>query len=270
MRKRICGGVMVDRELAEDDFWLAEPFSRAQAFIDLILIANTESHDVTVRGVTVRLEKGQVGRSVISLADRWRWSRNKTRAFLDDLRDLRKIDFKMTNIATVITVLDYTVLNPKRITESTPEGTPKGIAEGDADYTPEGTTESTAEGDAESTQSRGAGERRDNKSRGAGGEPPPKNAVSMERAIELFAGLDSGYSEAEIKSAWCELSAGAIDGNWVTGRPPRPVADWRSALMSELWKRRSLYGGNKNGAPPEPKAPTAAWLTLDQMRAPTP
>jgi hypothetical protein len=108
------------------------------------------------------------------------------------------------------------------------------------------------------------------------GKAPPalKNAVSLEMALERFAGLDSGYSEAEIKAAWHELTAGAVDGNWVTGRPLRPVADWRSALESELWKRRQIFGG-KNSArgavarqsdePPVPVKSVA--VTLSEMRA---
>ena len=46
--------------------------------------------------LAVCLDKG-TGRAqhVLNLADRWQWSRDKTRAFLEDLRDRRKIAYKM-------------------------------------------------------------------------------------------------------------------------------------------------------------------------------
>jgi hypothetical protein len=255
--KGLFGTVVVDRQTAEDDLWLCEPFSRGQAWLDLTLLANDEPRTLMVRGVAVRLEKGQVGRSVVNLADRWQWSREKTRAFLEDLRDRRKITYKMDNVATVITVLDYGVFNREKV----------------LDQIPEPTADQTAEPSAEPTQNIGTVEQ-GNQNMGTGEAATPKNAVSLEKALERFASLDSGYSEAEIKAAWHELTAGAVDGNWVTGRPLRPVADWRSALESELWKRRQIFGeknsarGAAEGQSDEPPVPVkSALVTLTEMRA---
>lgn len=135
MSKGLFGTVVVDRQTAEDDLWLCEPFSRGQAWLDLTLLANDEPRTLMVRGVAVRLEKGQVGRSVVNLADRWQWSREKTRAFLEDLRDRRKITYKMDNVATVITVLDYGVFNREKIHDQTPEPTADQTAEPSAEPT---------------------------------------------------------------------------------------------------------------------------------------
>ena len=241
MSKGLFGTVVIDRQTAEDDLWLCEPFSRGQAWLDLTLLANDEPRSLMVRGVPVRLEKGQVGRSVLNLAERWQWSREKTRSFLDDLRDRRKIAYKMDNVATVVTVLDYGVFNREKVHDQTAEPT--------ADPTPEPC--------AEPTQNIGTGEHWNENSGTGEGPPGLKNAPPLDKALEYFSGLDSGYAEAEIKAAWHELTAGAVDGNWVTGRPLRPVADWRSALESELWKRRQIFGEKRaapvagaNGHPP--------------------
>lgn len=160
----------------------------------------------------------------------------------------------MDNVATVITVLDYDVFNREKIHDQTPEPTANQTAEPTQNI---GTVE-------QGNQNCGTGE----------GVPALKNAVSLEKALERFAGLDSGYSEAEIKAAWHELTAGAVGGNWVTGRPLRPVADWRSALESELWKRRQIFG-EKNSARgaaerqlDEPPVPVkSGTVTLGEMRA---
>ncbi len=135
MSKNLFGTVVVDRQTADDDLWLCEPFSRGQAWLDLTLLANDEPRTLMVRGVAVRLEKGQVGRSVVNLADRWQWSREKTRAFLEDLRDRRKITYKMNNVATVITVLDYGVFNREKHHDQTPEPTATQTAEPSAEPT---------------------------------------------------------------------------------------------------------------------------------------
>jgi hypothetical protein len=180
----------------------------------------------------------------------------------------------MDNVATVITVLDYGVFNREKV----------------HDQIPEPTADQTAEPSAEPTQNIGTLEQ-GNQNMGTGEAATPKNAVSLEKALERFASLDSGYSEAEIKAAWHELTAGAVDGNWVTGRPLRPVADWRSALESELWKRRQIFGEKKpapgitaDGHPPGwlegddefwwtgelelvKNAAAGAWIAGDQKKA---
>ncbi len=282
------GGVLsLDRSIMDDDLWLAEPFSRGQAWVDLSFLANDGKHTFHNRGVAVSLERGQVGRSLGNLADRWRWSREKVKSFLEYLRDLRKIDFRMTNLTTVITVMDYAVLNPKSraelIAESLaeplpepsaeplPEPSAEPLPEPSAEPLPDPTPEPTADSTAEPIQKEEGGkEEREKEERGKA--PPLKNAVSMKRAIEWLTEQESGYSKEEITGAWCELTAGSIDGNWVTGKPPRPVAHWRSALVSELWKRRELFG-KKNDAPSEEKKvewklPNDGWdLTLEKMKA---
>ena len=78
---KLHGKLVIDRQLADDDLWLAEPFSRAQALFDLSLLANDTDRETRSRGIPVCLSRGQVGRSVSSLAERWQWSKDKTRRF---------------------------------------------------------------------------------------------------------------------------------------------------------------------------------------------
>jgi hypothetical protein len=258
MSKNLFGTVVVDRQMVDDEVWLCEPFSRGQALLDLTLLANDEPRTVVVRGVNVLLEKGQVGRSVVNLAKRWHWSREKTKRFLDDLRDRRKIAYRMDNVATVITVVDYCLYNREKIHDKAPEPTADQLADSCAEPTQNaGTVEQAKE-------NLGTGE----------GPPTLKNAIPLEKALEHFLSLGSDYSEADIKAAWHELTAGAVGGNWVMGRPLRPVADWRSALESELWKRRQIFGektsarGGVERQANEPPVPVkSATVTLSEMRA---
>jgi len=76
------------------------------------MVANHEDREARWRGVPVPVKRGQLAHSTTGLAERWHWSRPKVRAFLDELREMCKITFKMDNVATVITVLDYEMFNP--------------------------------------------------------------------------------------------------------------------------------------------------------------
>ena len=64
--------------------WTEEPrtLSKAEAFLDLLpLAAFTRSKKVVGNGI-IELERGQICGSERYLADRWKWSTKKVRAFL--------------------------------------------------------------------------------------------------------------------------------------------------------------------------------------------
>jgi len=249
MAKDLSGAaVVIDRQFASDDLWLCEPFSRGQAWLDLWLLANDASRTIMVRGMNVNLKPGQVGRSVVNLAERWGWSRLKARDFLEYLRDLRKISYRMDNIATVITVLDYSVLNTKSAFGKTAEHT--------ADCTADCTAEHTADFTADCTQNTGTLES-GNGNRGTGeGSPPPdsKSSVPSEEEVLAFAQTWPG-----------DMSRGISPGipeAWVLGwfanvvQSDRPLSNWRRILVLRFtadWvaghsKARGEALGKKNGA----------------------
>ena len=187
MSAGLYGTVVIDRQTADDDLWLCEPFSRGQAWLDLTLLANDRPRSLKVRGVDVALEVGEVGRSVVALADRWQWSREKVRRFLEELRDARKITYRMDNVATVIRVLDYSVHN--RPVEDSGPG---------ADPTAKPTAVPAADPTAKPTQNSGTGEKEKENlgtgERARAGEasfPPTEADV---RAWALVAGVDPDFA----------------------------------------------------------------------------
>ena len=60
-----------------------------------------------LRGVKIDVKRGQLGRSIVELSDRWSWSRNKVTKFLNDLEKEQQIKQQKTNITMIITVLNY-------------------------------------------------------------------------------------------------------------------------------------------------------------------
>ena len=79
------GYVKLWRKLKDKDIWLKEKFTRGQAWVDLIILANHRPGHIRKRGIRIDLERGDVGWSERELAKRWRWSRNKVRRFINEL-----------------------------------------------------------------------------------------------------------------------------------------------------------------------------------------
>lgn len=65
----------IDRKLLEDELWTAEPFTKGQAWVDLIGRASYKDGELTKRGELIITERG--------LADRWKWPKPKVRRFLE-------------------------------------------------------------------------------------------------------------------------------------------------------------------------------------------
>jgi uncharacterized phage protein (TIGR02220 family) len=79
------GWIKLHRAIMDHPDWLAEPFTRAQAWVDLLLLANHKVGHIRKRGILIEVQRGQVGRSEETLAARWKWSREKVRRFLGRL-----------------------------------------------------------------------------------------------------------------------------------------------------------------------------------------
>ena len=60
------GWVSLHRKISDNPLWLAEPFTRGQAWVDIFLQANHKDKWFIVRGNRVDVKRGQVGRSIKS------------------------------------------------------------------------------------------------------------------------------------------------------------------------------------------------------------
>ena len=101
------GWVKLHRKLSDNPIWFSEKFTRGQAWVDLILLANHKDGYFYKRGVKINVKKGQVGRSEVELSDRWKWSRSKVRKFLKDLEKEQQIEQHKTNVTQVISILSW-------------------------------------------------------------------------------------------------------------------------------------------------------------------
>ena len=101
------GWVSIYRTLAKSNLWLKQKFTKGQAWIDMILLANHKDGVIEKRGNQISIKRGQLGWSELALSYRWKWSRNKTTRFLKWLENEQQIIQHRSRITTLITIVNY-------------------------------------------------------------------------------------------------------------------------------------------------------------------
>lgn len=76
------GWIKIHRQICDNWVWDEKPYSKGQAWIDLLLMANHQESKFPYKGEIIILTRGTVYRSVLCLSERWGWGREKTRRFL--------------------------------------------------------------------------------------------------------------------------------------------------------------------------------------------
>lgn len=81
-----AGWIKLHRKIRDNQLWEDKPFSKGQAWIDLLLRANHEEDNfVLIGNTTITLLPGQILTSGQSLARDWGWSQHKVTNFLNGL-----------------------------------------------------------------------------------------------------------------------------------------------------------------------------------------
>lgn len=101
------GWIKLHRQLQDNSLWSSEPFSRGQAWVDLLMIANHKQGHVRVRGRRIDVGVGCVARAQKSLADRWNWSKGKVIRFLKELEGDGQIEIETSHDFNVIRLCNY-------------------------------------------------------------------------------------------------------------------------------------------------------------------
>ena len=103
------GWISLHRKIEECWLWLDEPFSKGQAWVDLLLLANHRDKKISFNGEIITIKKGARITSIKSLAERWQWSRHKVSDFLNILERDGMITQNRDNKRTLITIVNYGV-----------------------------------------------------------------------------------------------------------------------------------------------------------------
>lgn len=115
------GWVRLYRCIEDNDIYFLEPFTKAQAWIDLFLNANYQDGIIDIRGNVIDIKRGQIGWSELTMVKRWRWSKNKVRRFLKLLETKQQIVQQKSTITTVITIVNYDEYQKNDTTDDTAE-----------------------------------------------------------------------------------------------------------------------------------------------------
>lgn len=101
------GWITLHRKIFDNFLWEDRPFSKGQAWIDLILLANHEDKTTIFNGNVVEIKRGQKMTSLRKLSDRWGWSITKTKKFLEVLQSEKMLTYKSNSKNTVYSIVNY-------------------------------------------------------------------------------------------------------------------------------------------------------------------
>lgn len=238
--------IRLHRKLMDDPLYFAEPFTKMQAWIDLLLLANFADRVTFIRGNRVTIKRGQVAYSREWFSGRWRWSRGKIDRFLDMLERENMIGRQKSAVITCISILNYdayqdngsTDRSANRSANRSTEIEPNTLIintyendfnlDGSADRSADGTIDETTESTTDGTQHNNIYINTHTKE---------KNKIKKESAAEFVR-----PSTAEV-AAYMAAQGTPIDARrfvdyynsvgWCIGT--RPMADWKAA--ARMWAR---------------------------------
>jgi hypothetical protein len=101
------GAIFLHREITDHWLWKDKPFSKGQAWVDMILLANHTENKVPYNDKVTIISRGEFIRSERFLAMRWGWSKASVHRFLILLKNDSMIDIKSNQKANQISILNY-------------------------------------------------------------------------------------------------------------------------------------------------------------------
>lgn len=105
------GYIKLWRCVKDNPLWFEEPFTRGQAWVDLLMVANHKPGTIRRRGIRVNVNRGEVGMSLRELAERWRWSLGKVQRFFEELKTDTQIHYRTdtenVNVTNLICITNY-------------------------------------------------------------------------------------------------------------------------------------------------------------------
>jgi len=102
------GWIKLHRSLLDNFLWHEKRrFSKAEAWVDILLRANFAKGTMLINGVKLNLEPGQFATTIVHLSERWGWSRTKVSSFLNTLVQEQMISIEKTSKYTLLTIVKW-------------------------------------------------------------------------------------------------------------------------------------------------------------------
>lgn len=113
--------------------WIYADANKLKAWLDLLLTANIEDKKFMIKSQMITCKRGQLAVSQKTLEQRWKWSRNQVRHFLELLENDGMITIESNHLTSIITICNYREFQDLQPAKGTTEGTSKGTTEGTAE-----------------------------------------------------------------------------------------------------------------------------------------
>lgn len=111
------GWIALHRQIQEHWLWSEKPFSKGQAWIDLLMLANHSDNKFLLGNELVEVKCGSFITSELKIAERWGWSKTKVRAFFELLQSEQMIVKKSDHKKTTVSIVNYGTYSVLETTE---------------------------------------------------------------------------------------------------------------------------------------------------------
>lgn len=102
----LTGRYKLHRQSQENELYFLEPFTKRQAWNDLLLTTAFKDWKILVRGNVIEVKKWQNWYSERTLAERRQWSRDKVRRFLNYLETIQQVEQQKSKVKSIITIIN--------------------------------------------------------------------------------------------------------------------------------------------------------------------
>jgi len=111
------GWVSLHRVIQSHWLWDDKPFSRGQAWMDLVMMANHKESRFVLGNELIKVDRGEFITSELKLMKKWGWGKTKTRAFLKLLSEDGMIEKQTDQKKTTIKIVKYSLYQVSETTE---------------------------------------------------------------------------------------------------------------------------------------------------------
>lgn len=118
-KNKKSGWVRLYRSVTESWMWKDKPFSKGQAWIDIILMANHEERNVGIGNQIIDVQKGSFITSMVKLGERWGWNKDKVSRYLKQLQSDAKVQLNTQQKCTVVTLVNWDFYQIERSDDET-------------------------------------------------------------------------------------------------------------------------------------------------------
>lgn len=122
-KKMNNGYVSLHRKMFDNKLWLLQKFTKAQAWIDLFGNANHKDNSFWIRNNEIKVLRGQIAWSEVTMSKRWKWSRERVRRFLKWLENEGNIRQQKSPLTTIVTIVSYDSYQSNKTSNKTAETT---------------------------------------------------------------------------------------------------------------------------------------------------